>query len=77
MKFEDRKKIKCREVETGDIILKGDNRYLIVFDGRFYGYVNLDTGLCSVGFYTLSDVMNQFDEQTRYIPNDDFRLILE
>ncbi|MCC0684399.1 hypothetical protein [Clostridioides sp. ZZV14-6345] len=77
MKFEDNMIKSFREVRVGDIILAGNNKYLIVSILNYFGYVNLDTGDCSFGFRSIEELMKQFDKQTRFIQNDRFKLILD
>ncbi|HBH1338255.1 TPA: hypothetical protein KRL47_001313 [Clostridioides difficile] len=77
MKFEDNMIKSFREVRVGDIILAGNNKYLIISILNYFGYVNLDTGDCSSGFSSIEELMKQFDKQTRFIQNDRFKLILD
>lgn len=77
MKFEDNMLKNFREVEVGDIILAGNNKYLILAESRYYRYANLDTGICSSGYESIGELMKQFRGQARFIQNDRFKLILD
>ncbi|MCC0645391.1 hypothetical protein KGF41_14085 [Clostridioides sp. ZZV14-6150] len=77
MKFEDNMIKHFREVKVGDIILAGNNKYLITSRLGYFGYVNLDTGNYSSDFISIEELIDRFDKQTRFIQNDRFKLILD
>ncbi|HBF2805507.1 hypothetical protein LW316_10180 [Clostridioides difficile] len=77
MKFENNMIKHFREAEVGDVILAGNNKYLIISELDYFGYVNLDTGACSSGFISIEELRKQFGILARFIQNDRFKLILD
>lgn len=77
MKFENNMIKHFREAEVGDVILAGNNKYLIISELDYFGYVNLDTGECSSGFISIEELKKQFGKLARFIQNDRFKLILD
>ncbi len=77
MKFENNMIKHFRNIQVGDIILTGNNKYLITSELDYFGYVNLDTGECSSGFISIEELEKQFGILARFIQNDRFKLILD
>lgn len=80
MIFENKREIKLRKTEVGDIIISNGQLYMITYDysNECYGYVNLNTGHQMSKLDSVTSVINQFGIiDTRCFSNDSFTLTLK